>query len=435
MTAGPATPIPSSRWWRIIPLVMLIFVFSFMDRTNIGFAIAGGMSESLSMSASFSGLAAGIFFVGYVVLQWPGGHIAEHGSAKNFIGLSILAWGGLSVLSGLVENSTQLLIVRFLVGVAEGGVFPATLVLISHWFPNEERGRAIAYYNLSIAIAGIVTGPTSGWIISDFGWRWVFIVEGIVSLLLMLIWFPLIANRPADAKWISVEEREYLEHALRNEQLALKSSIKQISYGALLKDFRLWHLVVLYIFFDTGCYGFAMWLPSILRNLTDTGMKSVGILAIFPYIAVGVGLYVFAQFSDRSLNRRRYTAMPMILFAVTLFLSTFLRDRIWVSYACLVICGLFLQSPNCSFWTIPSLMFPAEMSGGARGIINAFGNLGGFIGPFIVGWFTTLFHNYNAGVYFLALTLLISFLLTWMLPSLTTGKIAYPAEPSYTRAH
>lgn len=137
--------IPSMRWLRIIPPIILVYIFSFMDRTNIGFAMAGGMNEALGMSASMSGPAAGIFFVGHVILQAPAEHWAERGSAKQFIGISILFWGGLSIACGFVQNATQLLVIRFLIGVAEGGVWPATLVILSHWFPNEERGRANAY--------------------------------------------------------------------------------------------------------------------------------------------------------------------------------------------------------------------------------------------------------------------------------------------------
>ncbi len=422
MTTDTVKTIPSGRWWRIIPPTILVYIFSFMDRTNIGFAMAGGMNESLSMSASISGLAAGIFFIGYVLLQVPGGHIAEHGSAKKFIGCSILVWGGLSILCGFVQNSTELLIVRFLIGVAEGGVWPATLVILSHWFPNAERGRANAYFLMNIAVASIITAPVSGWIISNFGWRWVFIGEGFISLLLIFVWWPLISDRPEDAKWISPEEKAYLIETLRAEQAELKTERAPISYKALFSNVNLWRLVAIYFFYQVGIYGFSMWLPSILKGLTNSGMTGVGILSMFPYIAMVGGLYVFAQLSDRSMNRRRYTAMPIILFGLSFFLSTVFKDQVWVSYGFLVLCGFFMQSASSIFWTIPPLTFPAEVAGGARGIINALGNLGGFIGPFAVGWFRTSFDSYDAGIYFLVVALVAGFLLTLSLPANTTGR-------------
>ena len=422
MSEQLANPIPNARWWRIIPPAILVYIFSFMDRTNIGFAMAGGMNEALDMTASFSGLAAGIFFIGYIVLQIPGGHIAEHGSAKKFIAWTIAAWGGLSILCGFVQTSTQLLVVRFLIGVAEGGVWPAVLVIISHWFPNEERGRANAYFIMNIAIASIITGPLSGWIISNFGWRWVFIGEGLLSLLLIFVWWPLISDRPEDAKWITPEEKEYLTVKLREEQAALTNqTLVKASYKQIFSDNNMWKLIFIYFFYQVGIYGFAMWLPTLLKSITNSGMTSVGMLSTFPYFAMIIGLYVFAQLSDRSMNRRRYTAMPMFGFAVCFLLSTVFKADVWISFAFLVGCGLFMQSASGIFWTIPPILFPAEVAGGARGIINALGNLGGFIGPFAVGWFRTTLDSYDAGIYFLVIALAAGFLLTLSLPEKTAG--------------
>ena len=420
-------PVPSARWWRIIPPAILVYIFSFMDRTNIGFAMAGGMNRDLALTAEVSGLAAGIFFIGYVILQVPGGHWAEHRSAKQFIGVSILAWGGLSILCGFAQNATELLILRFLVGVAEGGVWPAMLVILSHWFPNEERGRANAYFIMNVAIASIITGPLSGWIISNFGWRWVFVGEGLLSLALILIWYPLISDSPATATWISPEERAYLTQRLSAEQKQMHAK-GAVSYGAVFSDPNLYKLILLYLFYQVGIYGFALWLPTLLKELTNTGMTSVGLLSMFPYIVMIFGLFAFAQLSDRSGNRRLYTALPILGFAVCLLLSTLLKNDIWLSFGFLVACGLFMQSASSIFWTIPPLLFPAEVAGGVRGIVNALGNLGGFVGPFAVGWLRTRFHSYDLGVYFLVGMLAVGFLIALSLPEKTAGRapVSFP---------
>lgn len=418
-----STAIPNDRWWRIIPPTILVYIFSFMDRTNIGFAMAGGMNQELGLTPSMAGLAAGIFFIGYVLLQAPAGHWAEHRSAKQFIGLTIFAWGGLSILCGFVQTANQLLAVRFLIGVAEGGVWPAVLVILSHWFPNEERGRANAYFIMNIAIASIITGPLSGWIISNWGWRWVFIGEGILSLLLILVWYPLISDSPAKAKWISPEERDYLVTKLASEQRNIQAAQgAKSSYGTLLRDGNLWKLVLLYFFYQIGIYGFSLWLPTLLKNLTNTGMTSVGLLSMFPYIAMVAGLAYFARRSDSTGNRRKYVAQPIFLFAVCFLLSTMFKGQVWISFAFLVACGLFMQSASSIFWTIPPILFPAEVAGGARGVINAIGNLGGFVGPFAVGWLYSASGSYDVGVYFLVLMLLAGFLLTLSLPAKTTGR-------------
>lgn len=409
-------PIPHARWWRIIPPAILVYIFSFMDRTSIGFAIAGGMEKDLSLSASTAGLAAGIFFIGYVILQAPGGHWAERYSAKKFIGISILAWGGLTILCGFVQNAWQLLAVRFLIGVAEGGVWPATLVILSHWFPDEERGRANAYFIMNVAIASIITGPLSGWIIDALDWRWVFIGEGLLSLALILVWFPLISDSPAKAKWISPEERAYLETRLAAERTQVKAAAPG-SYGAVLRNANLWKLVLLYFFYQVGIYGFALWLPTLLKNMTEAGIGAIGLLSTLPYIAMLFGLYLFGRLSDVSGDRRRYTALPILGFAVCFLLSTLFNDNVIVSVAFFIGCGIFMQSASCVFWTIPPMLFPPEVAGGVRGIINALGNLGGFVGPFAVGWLSTTFHSFNIGTYFLVAMLFVGFVIAAGLPA------------------
>jgi sugar phosphate permease len=415
--------IPSGRWLRIIPPTILIYIFSFMDRTNIGFAMAGGMNEALQMTASISGLAAGIFFIGYIVLQVPGGHIAEHGNGKKFIAGTIIAWSALCIALGFVQTANQLLVVRFLIGVAEGGVWPAVLVIISHWFPNEERGRANAYFIMNIAIASIITGPISGWIVTDYGWRWVFIIEGCVSFLLIFVWWPLVDNHPSEAKWISLEEREYVEGKLAEEQKAIKTETgEKVSFKEILSSGNMWKLIMIYFFYQTGIYGFTMWLPSILKGLTNGGMISVGFLSTVPWFACIVGLYVISHLSDKSMNRRFYVALPLVGFAICFFASTLFGDSPWVAFAFLVACGLFIQSASSIFWTLPPILFPAEVAGESRGVINALGNLGGFIGPFAVGWLKMTFDSYNAGIYFLVATLMAGFFITLTLPDSTAGK-------------
>jgi MFS family permease len=207
MESASATPnlqaIPRARWWRIITPAMIIYVIAYMDRVNISFAMAGGMNEALGLSMTVSGLAAGIFFWGYLVLQVPGGHIAEHGSAKKFVMWTIIAWGGISFLTGFVQNSWQLLAMRFLLGVAEGGVYPAILVVIGKWFPQKELGRANGLFLISLPLSAAVTNPISGWVVTHYSWRGLFFFEGVVSLALIFIWMPLISDCPEDAMWIS----------------------------------------------------------------------------------------------------------------------------------------------------------------------------------------------------------------------------------------
>ncbi|SDE89117.1 MFS transporter [Sporomusa acidovorans] len=412
-----ATKIPQQRWLRIIPPVMIVYIFAFMDRMNIGFAMAGGMNESLGITASTAGMAAGIFFFGYLFLQIPGGHIAENGWGKKFIAISILIWGGLSALTGLVTEAWHLLVLRFFLGIAEGGVWPVILVIISKWFPSEERARANAFFIMNINIAIMITGPISGWIIQDYGWRNVFFIEGIVSVLLILLWWPLIDDSPEKAKWISPAERDYIISRLKEEQVSIKSDDAPVSYKQLFANSNFWKLTLFYFAFQVGDYGFMLWLPTILKELTKTGMTMVGFLSAVPFLAAMAGLYLIASRSDKTGKRRIYTALPAICFAVAFVLSVHTKETIWLSFTFLVICGFFHNAYNGVFWAMPPMLFPSEVCGGARGFINGIGNLGGFVGPFLVGWVITTFGSTDIAIYVLSGFLLAAFFLAMSLPA------------------
>lgn len=417
MSIESASPIPKGRWMHIIPATILVYIVAYMDRTNIAIGIAGGMDKDLGMTASFSGLVAGIFFIGYIFLQIPGGQIAERYSAKKFIAYTIVAWGGFALLTGFVQNPTQLLIIRFILGVAEGGVYPAILALIGHWFPNEERARAIAFFQMNLAVASIITGPLSGWLIEMHGWREMFIIEGVLSLALLFVWMPLVSDHPHQAKWLDPREREWIERKLR-EDSANAGIDDKASFKTIIRSVNLWKLIGIYFFVQVGFYGFALWMPNLIKNLTGSGMTMVGMLTAAPYVLCIFGQYFIAKWCDKTMNRRLYTAIPLIGFAICLTLSLLLKESIWVSYGVMVLCGFFLQAYAGPFWTLPPLLFPSNVLGGVRGTINALGNLGGFIGPYLVGLLTMTISQ-TAGMFVLVAALLIATFLLFTLPAIT----------------
>jgi sugar phosphate permease len=418
---SPTRPIPRDRWFRLIPPMILVYVISYTDRMNISFAMAGGMNEALGISMTVSGLAAGIFFIGYLFLQIPGGHLAEHRSAKTLILWTIVGWGGVSILTAFVQNEWQLLLMRFLLGVSEGGLWPAMLVVISNWFPDKECGRANALFMSSIAIAAVLSSPLSGWLVGAFTWRGMFIVEGVASLALIAVWLPLIADKPQDAKWISKEERDYLVETINKERQEVKKAIKKnVSYKDLLGNINLWKMTLIYFAFQTGRLGFMLWLPTIIRNLTKTGIASVGLLATGPYIAALVGMYLFSAMSDKSRNRRKYTIVTAVGFALFFWLSTQVANEVLFSYLLLTGAGFFTLSMIPVFWAMIGCLFPAGYAGAARGFINAIGSLGGFVGPFLFGWVASTF-GMNAGIYCLVGFLLAGAGICMTLPAVTAG--------------
>ena len=193
--------VEKARWFRLIPIAMVIYIISFMDRTNIGYAFAG-IGRDFHVGKAAEGAAGGIFFIGYVLLQIPGGWLAEHWSAKKFIAVMIVFWGIMAVLCGAVNNYTELLVARFFLGVAEGGIWPAMLVLISHWFPVRERARAYSFWMANLAISSIITQPLSGWIVSVADWRALFYIEGALPFLIALpLWLLFVKDTPRQAAW------------------------------------------------------------------------------------------------------------------------------------------------------------------------------------------------------------------------------------------
>lgn len=397
-----------NRWFRVIFPCILVYIVAYMDRQNISFAIAGGMDKALGINSTIAGIAAGIFYLGYVIFQIPGGNYAERKSAKNFIVISILSWALISLVTGFVNSSWMMLLLRFCLGVAEGGLMPAILVLIAHWFPNEERGRANGYFAFNFAIASFITAPLSGWIISFSNWRWVFIIEGLIAFLLIFIWYPMIDDVPDKAKWISQDEKEWLNKKLSEEQEKIKENTniiekKQNIYASA----SLWLLTITYFCYQIGIYGYSLWLPTLIKQLTKTGIGMVGILSAIPYIGLIFGIWIFSHLSDKTGKRKLFSILPMILFAISLTLSVVFKSNIWTSYVFLALAGSLIHDYYSSFWTLPAMLFESEVSGAARGFINGIGCLGGFVGPYIVGLIMNYTNSSDLGIYILAITLLV----------------------------
>ena len=381
LTAPP--PAGRARWTRLIPVAIVVYIISFMDRTNIGFAF-DGMGKDLHLDSAAQGLAGGIFFIGYLALQIPGGYLAEKWSAKKFVGIMILIWGVFAVLSGLVQNYTQLLIVRFVLGVAEGGIWPAILVLISHWFPARERARAYGFWMMNIAIASIITAPLSGWILTWGDWRTLFFIEGIFPFLIAApLWWLLVADRPSQASWVSREEREYIETSLARENAGAPRS------AGLHEVFRssvVWRLVLVYFFIQVGFYGLNLWLPHLVKTTIGGSYLIVGAVTAIPYVFAIAGLWFNARSADRTGRYSVHVLASMVLGAVALVLSVVFGSIAALSIFLISIAMMGALAYDGPFWASSSRAVPVALAGGAMGLINALGNLGGFAGPYIGGW-------------------------------------------------
>ena len=404
--------IPSTRWLRIITPVLIACIISFMDRVNISFALPGGMEADLGITSQMAGVASGIFFIGYLFLQIPGGRIAVNGSGKRFIAWSLMAWAVVSIATGFVTHEYQLLVLRFILGVSEGGMLPVVLTMVSNWFPEKELGRANAFVMMFAPLGGMLTAPVSGAIIAALDWRWLFII----------------GDRPEEARWLPEAERHYLVTTLAAERAAklAEDAVSNAPVKDVFRNSGLMKLVILNFFYQTGDYGYTLWLPTILKGLTGGSMASVGFLAVLPFVATLAGIYVISLFSDRSGKRRLWVRFSLYSFAAALVASVVLREHVVAAYIALVICGFFLKSATSPFWSMPGRIASAEVAGSARGVINGLGNLGGFCGPYLVGVMIYLYGQ-NVAVCALAGSLLIAGTMTFLLPKRCDLEIGEPA--------
>ncbi len=385
-TGRSAADVGRTRWARLIPIAILVYIISFMDRTNIGFAL-DGLHDDLGIDSTQQGLAAGVFFIGYLTLQIPGGHLAEHWSAKKFVGIMILVWGVLAILGGFVQSFGQLLVVRFFLGVAEAGIWPAILMLISHWFPAAERARAYGFWMMNIAISSIVTAPLSGWILSFADWRWLFIIEGAFPFLVAApLWWLLVADHPREASWCSVEEREYIEDGLARDREA-DSHLEHRGLRDVVTNSVVLRLTLVYFLIQIGFYGLNTWLPHVVGTITGGAIWQVGLVTAIPYAVAMAGLWFNAKAADRTGRYSRHVFMSMLVGSVTLVISVMVGTSSPVLAIALISLAMGgALAYDGPFWATASRAVPAALGGAAMGFVNAIGNLGGFVGPYAGGW-------------------------------------------------
>jgi MFS family permease len=374
------------RWLRIIPVALIMYTISYVDRTNVSLALDPSIStmmKDLMMDDRMKGETAGIFFFGYLLLQIPGGYLASLWSARKLISLFLISWSICAVGCGFAKTFRQFEVTRFFLGVAESGVFPATLVLLASWFPRAERARANAYWNLCQPMAVAGSAPFTGWLLGAYGWQRMLIMEGMVPFIWLPIWWFGIRDRPREAKWISAQEREYLETTLRREQAELESPSK-VSFGKWLRQPMIFAMVALYFLHNCAVYGCMTFFTTGLKGKGFSALQ-YGILFAVPYAITAVVMILTSWHSDKTHERRKHVAAVYAMSGVSLILSVVLSQNFWPSYAfmCLAIPGPY--AGMAPFWAIPGETLPRKVMGIVMGLVNAFGNLGGFVGPYIIG--------------------------------------------------
>jgi ACS family tartrate transporter-like MFS transporter len=390
---------------RLLPFLFLLYVANYLDRANISYATLG-MKGDLGMTDSVFGTASGIFFIGYLLLQIPGALLVERWSARLLLAITLIAWGALTILTGFVRTPLELYGARFLLGAAEAGFFPGVIVYLSHWFIYRDRATAVSRFMSAIPIAAIVGGPVAGAILGLHwlglpGWRWLFLLEGAPAILLgiaTVLWLP---DQPRDARWLRVEERDWLSTRLAEERRA-KANVEQGTIWQALRQPSVLLLTVGLFFCYTGGYAFWFWMPTMLQRLTGwTDVQRIGWIGAIPFVAGLIGMLLLGWNSDRTRERRWHFAVPQLTAAVALsvwFLAPH-SDALLIVVFTLIGFGTTAHLP--SFWALPTSFLANSAAAAAVGFINCMASIGGFFGPMIIGNLSQRTGSFDGGFVFM----------------------------------
>jgi MFS transporter, ACS family, tartrate transporter len=396
---------------RLLPFLFLLYVIAFLDRMNVG-AAALQMPSDLGFSTSVIGLGAGVFFIGYLLLEIPGALIVERWGARRWIARIMITWGIITVFMAFIHTARQFYIVRFLVGAAEAGFFPGVIVYLTYWFRNQDRAKAVAVFYAANPLSYVIGSPVAGLLLGISwlglrGWRWLFIMEGIPAVIFGVITLFYLTDWPHQARWLPEDERAWITQQVQRE----KEAKKRVHSYSVWEAFRQRDVVLLtlcYFFALSGSYGIAFWLPSIVKKLSGLSDLKVTLLAALPYIAAFVVQQVNGWHSERTGERRWHAALCVFVCAITLTLAVLTSSHPALSIAIFVLVGGSFYGFQPCFWAVPTMFLSESAAAASIGLINSVGNLGGFIGPFIVGYLVTRTHSFTAGLLYLVASLVIA---------------------------
>ncbi|MCK8452476.1 MFS transporter [Bacillus safensis] len=402
---------------RIIPLLFLLYIISYLDRANVGYA-ALEMNEALGLTSKMFGLVTGIFFIGYFLFEVPSNILMQKFGARVWITRILFTWGIISMATGFAQNATQLYIIRFLLGIAEAGLFPGIILYLTYWFRAKERASTIAMFMTAIAVSYIIGAPVSTLIIDHIhwmnvpGWRWMFIIEGAPAVILGFVTYFYLTDRPEQAKWLTAEEKNWLMSELRkDEELREKQGRQASSHKTALTDPKLWYLALIYFVYTAGTLGVGYWMPQIIKGLSSyLSNTQIGFIATIPYIIASIVMNYWSRRSDRTGERRMHTALPLLVAGLTL-LSVGMVSNPFIAMIFITISLAAMYCFKGPFWSLPTMILsPATVAVGIA-VINSIGSLGGFVGPYAVGWLKDYTGKMQAGLIFLSMILIIAFLL------------------------
>jgi ACS family tartrate transporter-like MFS transporter len=396
---------------RLLPFLFVLYIVNYIDRTNLSFAVLG-MSRDLGFNERVFGLGVGLFFVGYVAMQIPGALLVERWSARKMIAICMVTWGLLTVATALVRTPMQLYAARFVIGAAEAAFFPGVLLYLSHWFVREDRAKSASNFMAAIPLSSVLGAPFAGWILGHQwmnlqGWRWLFVVEGLPSIVLGVAALFYLTDRPNGARWLTAEQRQWVSAKLAHEK---KNAVKALSLFETIRSRTVVMLVLACFFSYFSYYAFIFYYPTMLKAQSGLSDARIGLLGMLPFAVTFVAMQVNAWHSDRRGERLWHATVPELIGAAGLLLLAASPSSTAVTV------GLFALVASATaflpvFWAIPGERLSGSAAATATGLINGFGSIAGIAGPYVFGYLKSTTGSYTAGLLTLTISTLMAALL------------------------
>jgi ACS family tartrate transporter-like MFS transporter len=396
---------------RLIPFLMLLYFIAFLDRINVGFA-ALTMNKDLGLTSQMFGLGAGIFFLGYFAFEVPSTVILHKVGARFWIGRVMITWGLVSVAMAFTQGPISFYVLRFLLGLAEAGFFPGIILYLSYWFPANHRSAATAMFMSAAPVAGFIGSPVSGALmqlngmLGLRGWQWLFLLEGILALVLGFITFRFLTDRPADAAWLTADERDWLSSVIQQEQIGIKDPRSHSAWRAL-ANWRAMALSLAYFGTSAGLYTIGFWAPLIVKDLGFSAFK-VGLLVAIPNLIAVIGMVLWSRNSDRTGERYWHAAIACLIGAIGMGVAARAGSSAFIAIAGLSLTAFGVSAAKPPLWSLPTTFFAGTAAAASIGLINSLGTLGGFAGPYMIGSTNGTSGNFSRGLYLVGGTLIVS---------------------------
>lgn len=393
--------------WRLMPFLFLCYVAAYLDRVNVGFAKLQMLAD-LRFSDTVYGLGAGIFFIGYFLFEVPSNLLMTRTGARIWIARIMISWGLISSALMFANSVATFYLLRFLLGAAEAGFFPGIILYLTYWYPAHRRARMVALFMSGVAVAGVVGGPLSGWIMTAFagryglsGWQWLFLLEGLPSVLIGIWTLFYLDDGIRSASWLGEDDKRLLERAIADDGKAQRHMPLARVFG----NGTVWLLALVYFLFVMGLYGVSFWLPQLIKNSGVKDVFDIGLLTAIPYGIAAVVMVLAARHSDRSGERRWHAAVAALAGALGLVGATLYADNTVVAMAALSVATGGILTTFPIFWSLPTAMLGGAAAAAGIALINSVGNLAGFASPYLVGAIKDATGSTASGIYLLAASL------------------------------